>query len=187
VYGGSGLGLTISKNLVDSFGGSLNVKSELGKGCNFFFDVNLPISIQQEKYLEAASTVVLPNLENIKLFLVEDNKVNMMVARKILQKWGVQVIEAENGAIAYEKTQQQDFDIILLDLEMPVMDGKTTAKQINALNKRTPIIAFTAGVYEDMKSDLSKAGFTDYIHKPFMPDDLYRKILFCLNKTAGLN
>jgi signal transduction histidine kinase/CheY-like chemotaxis protein len=187
MYGGSGLGLAISKNLVNSFGGSLNVKSELGKGSNFYFDVNLPISLQQEKHLETASTVVLPNLENIKLLLVEDNKVNMMVARKILQKWGVQVVEAENGAIAYEKSQQQDFDIILLDLEMPVMDGKTAAKQINALNKRTPIIAFTAGVYEDMKSDLSKAGFTDYIHKPFMPDDLYRKILFCLNKKAGLN
>jgi signal transduction histidine kinase/CheY-like chemotaxis protein len=186
MYGGSGLGLTISKNLVSSFGGSLNVKSELGKGSNFFFDVNLPIAQANQQVLESAAITTL-SLQNIRLLLVEDNKVNMMVARKILQKWGVQVVEAENGAIAYEKSQQEDFDIILLDLEMPVMDGKTAAQKINALNKQTPIVAFTAGLYEDMKSDLLKAGFTDYIHKPFMPDDLYRKILFCLNKKADLN
>jgi signal transduction histidine kinase/CheY-like chemotaxis protein len=184
-YGGSGLGLSISKSLVNKFGGKLSVRSELGKGSNFFFDITLPLSVEKEKVRESTKQALVPSMENVKLLLVEDNRVNMMVARKILQKWGVNVTEAENGAVAYAKTQEQDFDVILLDLEMPVMDGKTAANKINALDKQIPIIAFTAGLYEDMKNDLSKAGFTDYIHKPFVPEDLFRKILFCLSKKSN--
>jgi CheY-like chemotaxis protein len=108
----------------------------------------------------------------------------MMVAKKIMQRWGIQVTEAENGLIAYEKCAEQDFDLVLIDLEMPVMDGRTAVKKINMLGKGIPTVAFTAGVYENMKDDLLQAGFTDYLLKPFMPDDLYRKIVSVKNNIS---
>jgi CheY-like chemotaxis protein len=116
--------------------------------------------------------------------VAEDNKVNMMVAKKVMQRWGIQVTEAENGLIAYEKCAEQDFELLLIDLEMPVMDGRTAVAKINALDKGMPAIAFTAGVYENMQGDLLHAGFTDYLLKPFMPDDLYRKIVAVKKRSA---
>ncbi len=177
MYGGSGLGLSISNSLVKQFKGTLHVNSEKGKGSNFYFDVTLPLYKQQNAEVKDETIISADSLKNFRVLIAEDNKINMIVARKIMQKWGIQVTEAENGQIAYDKCTAENFDLILLDLEMPVMDGRTAVQKINALNKGVPVIAFTAGVYENMKTDLFDIGFTDYLLKPFMPEDLYRKII----------
>ncbi len=176
-YGGSGLGLTICRNLITLFGGTLRVNSEKGKGSHFYFDATLPLYKSQETEERYEEVLTVENLKSFKVLVAEDNKVNMMVAKKVMQRWGIQVTEAENGLIACEKCTEQDFDLVLIDLEMPVMDGRTAVSKINMLGKGIPTIAFTAGVYENMKDDLLAAGFTDYLLKPFMPDDLYRKIV----------
>jgi signal transduction histidine kinase/AmiR/NasT family two-component response regulator len=183
-YGGSGLGLTISRNLVKQFNGALHVHSEKGKGSHFYFDVTLPLYKAQQIEKKEQEVLTVENLKSFKVLIAEDNKVNMMVAKKIMQRWGIQVTGAENGQVAYEKCVQEDFDLVLIDLEMPVMDGRTAVKKINMLNKNMPTVAFTAGVYENMQADLLQTGFTDYILKPFMPDDLYRKIVGVKNKVV---
>jgi signal transduction histidine kinase/CheY-like chemotaxis protein len=183
-YGGSGLGLTICRNLINLFKGTLHVTSEKGKGSHFYFDVTLPLHKAQQPELMQDEVLTVENLKSFKVLVAEDNKVNMMVAKKIMQRWGIQVTEAENGLIAYEKCAEQDFDLVLIDLEMPVMDGRTAVSKINMLGKGMPAVAFTAGVYENMKDDLLAAGFTDYLLKPFMPDDLYRKIVSVKNNSS---
>jgi CheY-like chemotaxis protein len=181
IYGGSGLGLTICRNLISLFNGTLHVNSEKGKGSHFYFDVTLPLYTARQVDASQEKILTVENLKSFKVLVAEDNKVNMMVAKKVMQRWGIQVTEAENGLIAFEKCTEQDFDLVLIDLEMPVMDGRTAVKKINMLNKGIPTIAFTAGVYENMEDDLQQAGFTDYLLKPFMPDDLYRKIVAIKN------
>jgi CheY-like chemotaxis protein len=181
-YGGSGLGLSISKSLIQQFSGKLYVQSVKGQGSHFYFDVTLPLYQDQPIAERKQAILTVENLKSFKVLIAEDNKVNMMVAKKVMQRWGIQVTEAENGLVAYEKCAEQHFDLVLIDLEMPVMDGKAAVKKINALGKQLPTIAFTAGVYENMERDLLKQGFTDYLLKPFMPDDLYRKIVAVKNK-----
>ncbi len=174
-FGGTGLGLTISNNLAKLFNANILVKSTLGKGSNFHFTINFPIS----KEIVSTNKVIASNdtrLKEKKILLVEDNPVNMMVARMMLKKWGVIVTEAVNGKIAVEKCKEQQFDLLLLDLEMPVMDGKTALQEINKLSTKAPAIAFTAGFYENMEADLLDRGFVGYALKPFKPEDLYDKI-----------
>ena len=183
-YGGSGLGLTICRSLISLFNGTLYVKSEKGAGSHFYFDITLPLYKSQEIEAQKEESPTTESLKSFHVLVAEDNKVNMMVVKKVMQRWGIQVTEAENGEEAYEKCQKQDFDLILIDLEMPVMDGRTAVKKINMLHKGMPTIAFTAGVYENMKEDLLQAGFTDYLLKPFMPDDLYRKIVAVKKRTV---
>lgn len=180
-YGGSGLGLSISKSLVQQFDGKLYVQSTKGVGSHFYFDVALPLCQDQPVAEKKQAILTVENLKSFKVLIAEDNKVNMMVAKKVMQRWGIQVTEAENGLAAYEKCMEEEFDLALIDLEMPVMDGKAAVKKINSLGKQMPTIAFTAGVYENMEQDLLKQGFTDYLLKPFMPDDLYRKIVAVKN------
>ncbi len=182
-YGGTGLGLSISNMLVKKFDGLLNLTSEKGKGSRFSFNATLPLYLESKKNAKIEKAPTDNGLNNFKVLIAEDNKVNMMVAKKIMQKWGIIVTEAENGLIACDKYEVEHFDLVLLDLEMPVMDGRTALKKIKASNKSTPIIAFTAGMYDNMKSDLLNEGFTDYILKPFIPEDLYRKIITARNNN----
>ncbi len=184
IHGGSGLGLSISDSLVKQFGSKLFLKSIKGKGSEFYFDISLPIATSEIKSIE--EQVISQNkLKDFKILLAEDNKVNMIVAKKIMQKWGIQITEAENGLIAYNKCEREDFDLLLLDLEMPVMDGRNALKKIQALGKNIPAIAFTAAVFDNMKESLLEIGFDDYMLKPFVPDDLYRKIIHFKDKVSN--
>jgi signal transduction histidine kinase/ActR/RegA family two-component response regulator len=176
-YGGTGLGLSIASSLVKLLEGTLCVKSEKGKGSHFYFTIHLPIYQNQDNVADGAPAVSMNQLKKIKILLAEDNPVNMMVAKKILERWGVQVTEAVNGKIALDKCKAQLFDLLLIDLEMPEMDGRHAIKEIKKINKNIPCIAFTAAVYENMKQDLLHHGFDDYLLKPFKPEDLYQKII----------
>ena len=175
-FGGSGLGLSICRELVRKMGGELKVKSEPGKGSEFFFEVLLPFE-QQMRIVPKEKLRGLQKLTGVRILLVEDNAVNMKIARRFLHSWGASINTAENGMEAWDLFQQQPYDLLLVDLEMPIMDGKALLTQVRTVNKEVPAIAFTAAVYENMYDDLQRHGFNGYLHKPFAPDEMHRKIL----------
>jgi CheY-like chemotaxis protein len=158
MYGGTGLGLSISRNIIQLMKGDLFLNSEIEKGSNFYFKLQFPVLQLQEK--------------------------NMMVVRKILEKKGVQVTEVSNGELAVAKNIAYPFDLVLLDLDMPIMDGKTAVREIRKTNKQIPVLAFTAAVYENIQQDLIDNGFTDYVFKPFKAEDLFRKMAAALSHES---
>jgi signal transduction histidine kinase len=177
-YGGTGLGLSIASNLVKLFGSELQVNSTLNEGSDFFFTIKFPLYKKENgtNNFEVAGD----KLMNKRILVAEDNPINMLVAKKILQKWGVIVDEASNGIFALQKCKEQQFDLLLLDLEMPEMDGKTALKEIRQLKITTPAMAFTAAMYENMEADLLQSGFVTHALKPFKPEYLYKKIVSVL-------
>jgi signal transduction histidine kinase/CheY-like chemotaxis protein len=175
-YGGTGLGLAICKYLVVKMGGEINVDSEQGRGSKFYFTVTFNVNTQKA-YVNEESLKQLNSLEGIRVLLAEDNPINMLVAKRFLQKWKLTVDEATNGLEAVEQYNKHHYDLLLIDLEMPEMDGIEVAAYIRKQNQDIPIVAFTAAVYDDMQTDLLTKGFTEFIPKPFRPEDLHKKIL----------
>ena len=175
-YGGSGLGLSICRELVRNMGGRLGVTSEPGKGSTFYF--TLRMSLQSKVVMAPKERIQgLASLNGVNILLVEDNAVNLNIARRFLHSWGATIQAAENGQIAWELFRDRNFDLLLVDLEMPLMDGKALLKKVRSVNQRVPVIAFTAAVYEDMYQDLLQHGFNGFLHKPFRPDEMHREIL----------
>lgn len=172
-YGGTGLGLTISQRLVQLLGGELKVESKYHKGSRFYFDIVLPVSRGRDKvYVDNKTPADSAQLKNLKVLIAEDNPVNMMIVSRFLDKWGVKYQKAGNGLEAVSLFSQNEFDVILMDLEMPEMDGYSALLEIRKTNTRVPAIAFTAAVFENMREKLTESGFEDYIQKPFQPEDL---------------
>ncbi len=176
-YGGTGLGLAISKHIVEKMGGELKVQSEPSKGSEFYFMIEMKVDKVQKAYVNEEKLKDLINLAGVRILIAEDNPINMIVAKRFLQKWNVSVDEAVNGRIAVELFEKNEYDLLLIDLEMPEMDGAQAVAAIRKLNADIPIVAFTAAVYEDMYADLLHKGFTDFIPKPFRPEELHKKIL----------
>jgi signal transduction histidine kinase/ActR/RegA family two-component response regulator len=175
-YGGTGLGLTIAKELLEVFNSELILKSHEGKGSRFDFTLELPINENRKVYVTGKTDKVLTSLTGVRILVAEDNEVNMAVIKRFLQKWGVTISEAENGKIALNLFSKGGYDLLLFDLEMPEMDGASALKEVRKVDRDVPIIAFTAAVYENMQIDLKEKGFTDFIQKPFRPDELHKKI-----------
>ncbi len=182
-YGGTGLGLSISRELVQMFNSELAVESTPGKGSVFQFTTEWRINQQHKMYINEDKGKDLQKLEGIRILLAEDNPVNMSIARRFLHKWGIQVTEAVNGKLAVEAFRKGEFDLILLDLEMPEMDGAAALKAIKRINPEIPILAFTAAAYDNMLADLLAKGFIDFIPKPFRPEDLHHKIFYHLENA----
>ena len=175
-YGGTGLGLAITKSLLGLHNSQILVESELGKGSVFSFIIEFNRSVQSNLQVEN-KTQIQPLSGNV--LVVDDNEINRLLASKILAKWGVQVDFAENGKIALEKAQVNNYDLILMDIHMPVMDGVEASKAIRKLrghHSRVPIIALTASLFANELETISECGMDGFVIKPFVPIDLYNKI-----------
>ena len=181
IYGGTGLGLVISKQLVEQMGGSISVSSQEHIGSSFTFTVNLgvtDINNTRQSYpfqRQDIDTRQLQYIRNARILLVEDNEVNRIVAIEILNQAHFKVDTAEHGEIALAKLKQNTYDCVLMDVQMPVMDGYQATRQLRQLpNCATlPVIAMTANVMSADRSRCLQAGMDDFIGKPILPSTLY--------------
>ncbi len=175
-YEGTGLGMAISKDLIFLMGGSLQVNSIKDKGTNFAFELDLKFG-QIDSLLPETQKTKENIFKGKKVLLVEDNEVNRFIAIQSLSYLGFEITEAENGLIAINIIKNNNFDLILMDIQMPVMDGVQATSYIrNNINKLTPIIALTANAFKhDIELYLSK-GMNDYITKPYDEQDFFKKI-----------
>jgi CheY-like chemotaxis protein len=178
-FGGTGLGLSIAEKILGLMNSKLQVESEYGSGSHFWFDIDL----RKSSYSPPVKLVIKETadaLTDIKILLAEDNTVNQIVASRMLQKWKANVFIASHGQEAVSLTQMHKFNIILMDLDMPVMDGYEATSIIKGQHPELPVIALTAASFDDMENYLSNKGFDEVVQKPFMPDDLYNKIVSVL-------
>ena len=185
-FGGTGLGLSICKHLVEMYHGSITVESEIGKGSTFVVEIPFSI-IPIEKQIEPETVSI--KATGLNILLAEDNKFNIMLAKDVLESAidGVKIDLAENGQIALDKLQSGNYDLILMDIQMPVMDGYETTKAIRKMNGRIgniPIIAMTANVMKAEVDLCYAAGMNAYIAKPFDRDDLLININKILDSST---
>ena len=179
-YGGTGLGLSISKRLVELHGSELAVESELGRGTTFFFDLRLKAAAAEELSGMAADAADPGVLKDLKVLIVDDNEVNVLVLTGLLRKWGVEPDVVTDGRQAVERVQERDYDVVLMDLRMPELDGYAATRQIRSLPderlKRLPIFAVSASMRMGPQHELDAAGFTEFVGKPVSPDILFAKL-----------
>lgn len=172
-YGGTGLGLTITKKLIELQGGRIGVESTLGKGSKFMFDLYFPKSKLKRDIVSEFQAV--SDFTGLQVLVVEDNNMNQLVVSKFLEKKGIKTMVAVNGKEAIDIVKKNKFNLILMDLQMPEMDGYQTSKYIRDIlnQKEIPIIAFTASYSSDIEKKVMAAGMNDYIVKPFEPAYFY--------------
>ena len=187
-YGGTGLGLSIAQRIISLMGGKLEVKSEEGKGSEFYFTVTLKRATYQ--VVGNASTLEVGEnlsgiLDDVSILIAEDHHPNSFLAKQFLTKWGAVVSIAENGAEALAKVSEQKFDMILMDLQMPVMDGFECTTRIRKLYPNLPILALTAARSEEIEARTFAVGMNDIVGKPFIPKELRTKILMHLKRKSA--
>jgi signal transduction histidine kinase/ActR/RegA family two-component response regulator len=179
-YGGTGLGLAIIKKLLELQGSTIEIKSQPGKGSSFYFSIRFRKSNKTIQSRNESSDEAEQSIRGIRLLLVEDNKINVLLAKQFLNQWEVQYSVACNGVEAVEMVRKEKFDIILMDLQMPQMDGYDATRKIRSLPgnyfKEIPIIALTASALNEEKEQSIKAGMNDYVLKPFNANELKNKI-----------
>lgn len=182
-YGGTGLGLAIARKLVELMGGRMGVESEVGKGSRFWFELALPVSeppahVRLEQEMHPHDPTVLTGL---RVLVAEDNYVNQKVIRRQLERWGVQVEIAENGNEVLEWLSRAPFDLVLMDCQMPEMDGYEATRRIRAYEAprglHIPIIALTANALEGDREKCLECGMDDYLSKPIDPTLLWDKLV----------
>ncbi|MBL4675963.1 MAG: response regulator [Mucilaginibacter sp.] len=201
-YGGTGLGLAIIKRLLELQNLQMNVSSVLGQGSEFSFNMEFPVSTEtynpvketklnkpqnsssaasaDEQQRAAEPMLQTADTGGLRVLIAEDNPVNVMLMKKLFSKWNITPTIAENGERAVEIVQYGNFDVILMDLQMPVMNGFDASKEIRKMTDPAksgiPIIALTASALFDIREQVTAAGMNDYVAKPFKPDELMEKI-----------
>ncbi|SDF06922.1 PAS domain S-box-containing protein [Mucilaginibacter pineti] len=189
-YGGTGLGLAITKRLIELHNSSIAVSSELGKGTIFTFAIAFKIeakTIGDNPITQSVPGVAL-NLHGMNILVVDDNRMNLMIASRFLKKWHANVDEAMNGEIAVNMVANKAYNLIIMDLQMPVMDGFEATAIIKQSYPQIPIIALTADAMPETHNKAFEAGMSDYLTKPFMPETLFEKVVkHSIKTTAGIN
>lgn len=180
-YGGTGLGLTIVKKLTEMLGGEINLKSEVGKGSTFTFKLNFQIDNEPLAIKEETKLYNDYELKGKNILLIEDNRINQMITRKMLENKGISCEVIDNGEEAIELLKIKRFDMILMDVHLPGINGTTATKYIREFDKITPIIALTAISLDENREMLLSFGMNDVITKPFVPDEFYSIIAKCFN------
>jgi len=184
-FGGTGLGLAISKKILELQNSSLRLTSEENQGSTFYFVQTFEKSM------------AVPELEDIKklpkeddkpltgmhILLVEDNMMNVVVAQKYLERWGASIDVAVNGLEAVNKLDITKHKLILMDLHMPVMDGYEATRKIRAQGIKIPVVALTANLPQEIQDKVIDSGIDDFVVKPFLPDELYRKVIHYVFKN----
>jgi PAS domain S-box-containing protein len=181
-YGGTGLGLYICKQLVELMGGEITASSQIGKGTTFSFDLVFGLGSEKMTTSFEEQEQHQP-LSDKKILLVEDNDTNRMLATKFIARWGADVETAINGHEAVEKVKEQTFDLVLMDLNMPVMDGFEATSKIRSLGyakEKLPIVALSAYTSEADRKHVLSSGMNDFCPKPIDLKELYRKLIINL-------
>lgn len=173
-YGGTGLGLSIAKQIIELQNSEIKIKSELGKGSTFYFDLKFDLTKQNKSVAKFDSTKA--NLNNIKILLAEDNPINTLVVKKFLSMWNTKVTSVSDGKEALKVVENNTFDIILMDVHMPIIDGIEAANKIREKDKNIPIIALTASMSSKKKFLEEHKQFDDFVTKPFLPELFFETI-----------
>lgn len=189
-FGGTGLGLSIVKHLLEQMGSKIMIDSEVGKGTRFYFDIKYATTelvanpIKEVKQKEV-------NIDQLKILLAEDNAMNILFMKKLLSSWNTQIVVAENGEEAFRLANENYFDVILMDLNMPVMDGYAATKMIREIVDSTKsnvhIIALTASASDEVREKIEQCKMDDYLSKPFQPEELRGKLQIVQERIANFN
>jgi len=180
-FGGTGLGLTISRDLLGIMDSKLQIESTEGVGSTFYFDITL----QKGNVQEVIPTQIHDSrdLSNASILIVDDLEYNLMILQKIVKDWNVQLDFASNGEEAVAMIEANNYDLVLMDLQMPVMDGRKATIEVRKFNQHVPIIALTASTDISLKIELMAIGMNDYLTKPFNPNELYHKLESTINQS----
>lgn len=176
---GTGLGLSISKAIVDMMGGSISVESKQGEGSKFTISLCFKVTDETTDNKTMSSNIIIDT--NKKILLVEDNELNYEIAKTVLEEAGFRVDGASNGKEAVDKASDNTYDVILMDIQMPIMDGYEATKELRRLGNRTPIIAMTANAFSEDKKKAKDVGMDGYIPKPINVNKLVSTIMNILN------
>ncbi|GAB3223238.1 response regulator [Algoriphagus aestuariicola] len=172
-YGGTGLGLSITRKLLNLMGGKIQLESEVGKGSRFYFE--LEMEIVQESIKPDNGSDQAESFEGLHLLMAEDNEVNSLVLGKIIRKWGYTFTRVHNGSEAVEAARNGDYDCILMDIQMPVMDGFDATLEIKKFSD-TPIIALTAAAKLEIMERIDECEFEGFVAKPIDANELLKKV-----------
>jgi signal transduction histidine kinase/ActR/RegA family two-component response regulator len=187
-FGGTGLGLSIVKNLLELMNSKIQLESKLGKGSKFWFDIDFQVSEKTNEESNPENIVYdidYKALKNKTVLIVEDNKINQMITKKILEKNKMKCLVADNGKDAIKMVKENTFDVVLMDIHMPGISGIEATKKIREFDEQLPIIALTAVTLDENLDDFYQAGFNEIIPKPFKPEDFFKKIYQTIKNKTG--
>ena len=175
-YGGTGLGLSIVKSLLIQMGGDISVQSPVDHNRGTAFTFSLKLKLPSKRTLPTSDTQLekLAFKKDLHILIVDDNKTNLLVAKKMLKKLGAKVTTAETGREAIGIVQTNDYDMVLMDIQMPEMDGYETTVEIRKLNYKKPIVALSANAYSDHVQNSLNSGMNGHLHKPYNENQLYQ-------------
>ena len=188
-YQGTGLGLPITKNLVELFGSKLEIESEIDLGSTFSFDLTFDIDRSAKAEIIKTTKVkgdAISLTKKYKILVAEDNKINQIVTQNLLQRENYECVIAKNGQDALEAHKDVSFDLILMDINMPIMNGNEATKAIRGFDNHTPIIALTAADIEQVKEDYKDIGYDDIITKPFDNYEFFQTISQHIERTKSI-